>query len=436
MAKESKKIIIDDLEEGADLESQQDIKVKKSKGWQNLVKRSDQVEDEVEKFYNSQEFNHLQKPTVIGLGRSWLILLMIVVFGLILGGLSIFFILTRTEINFLGTKIDLAKYFPTQEITVVTEKKVTVTNDVRLAGLIQDLNTKTFRIFKTKLVPENEPLLFLEQIYAPWQIMARGLVISADGWLITAGNLDSETSYVAINDDNLIFSIEEIIIDSITDLKLVKILAENLEPVKFSLINEITPGRQVIIVDKFNNLNLTSISRIKARNIYQTEDLVRSTDRLTDFLRLDSETSMAFFPNAFIFGLDGRAIGLIMKEKVVPFWFLADKLEQVLHNKKFNRPYLGIDYLRIEEAPGLTSPLFKNFSNGAIVYGPPVADSPAAQADVKNADVIIKFNDITLDRDQDLTDLVQEKNPGDIISLTILRKGEKIVIQVELGELQ
>ena len=432
----TKKIIIDDLNK-ENRQEREDVEVEKSRRWERRQNYQNNVEEEVENFYQNKEFDRLQKPAVVK-PRLWLTVFISLVCGLIAGGLAVFFIFTNSSVNLpWGKKIDLAKFLPTQETTLVTEKNVTVTNDLRLQKLSQDLFGQTLRIFKAKIIPENGQLSFLEQIYAPWQIIIQGVPVTGDGWLIGGGDLDGQTKYVALDNNNKIFVVEEIIQDPVTGVSFLKVAAnEKLKPVGFVLIDEITPGRQILILDKFKNLHLTEVSQPEARDIYKTEDLVYSTDEFSDFLRLDFETSISNVPNSLIFGLDGKLIGLIVRERVIPAWYFAGKIDRILQDKKVSRVYLGIDYLRLEQAPGLTSPLFKDLANGAIVYGSPEENSPAAQAGVKNADVIIKVDDVVLNQDQNLTYLIQQKNPGEKVVLTILRDKEESTLEIELEEMK
>ncbi len=429
MDKEAKKVtVVDDIAEKGN------IKVKESKRARLDKGREEEVEDGVEKLYHNKEFDHLNKPAMARRGQVGLVIFLAIIFGLFSGIAGSIFILTRETIKipFLE-EIDLTRFFPTREITLMTEKKVTVTTDLRLSWLTKELAPRMVRIFKAKSVPEGERLPFLEQIYAPWQTKSLALIITSDGWLISGADFDEEEEYVILTDENKVFPVEEIIQDSLTKINFLKISAEDLAVVKFASIDGLTQGRQVIILDKFKKLHFTEISQPGARNIYKTDDLVRSTDRFSEFLRLDVETPVAIFPDVPIFGLDGSVIGIVSQGKIIPVWQFKSLITQVLRDKKITRSYLGIDYLRIEEAPGLVSPLFKDLTNGAIVYGPPVANSPAERGGIKNADIIVKADGLSLSANQNLTCLVQNKAVGEEIELTILRAGEEMNIVFEVG---
>jgi len=62
-----------------------------------------------------------------------------------------------------------------------------------------------------------------------------------------------------------------------------------------------------------------------------------------------------------------------------------------------------------------------------------VDDSPAEKAGLEEDDIITAFDGKVVRDDDDLTDLVQDANPGDTVSLTIVRDGKEQQIKVELG---
>ena len=430
MVKESKKVnVSDDLGE-------EDIIIKKSKRLSPKKENSRRVENEVSKFYNNKEYDHLQKPVPQKKGLVWLIIVWSVVFGLISGTVASLFVLTHETIKvpFKQDPINLTRFFPTRELKTITEKNITVLAETRMSEVIKDINLKTGRIFKAK---QEENLSFLDQIYAPWQINGLGLFISEDGWLITGAIFEPQVDYVVIDGENKIWPIKKIITDSLTKISFCKIEGNGFAEIELGEKDKVSQGQQVFVLDESEKVYLTEISQIYAKDINKTEDLVYSTDRFVHTFLLGFETSVRDFPQALIFGLNGEMIGMILQKKVIPSWQISPLIKQVLSGQEdIIHPFLGIDYLRLEQAPGLTSSRFKGLTRGAIVYGPPNEDSPALKAGIKNADVIIKIDDIVLSQDQDLTYLIQNKTPGQEIEITVLRDEQEKIFNVVLEELK
>ncbi len=429
MAKDpTKKInIADNLEEG---EGKGEIEVKKSQRMNALEERQNKTEKVISDFYQDKEFS-FQGPDHSHKGLIWLMIIWSIAFGLIAGTVASFFVLTRETITipFINKEIKLAGILPTKEVGSVTEKNVTVLAETRMEDLINNFSGKIVKIFKAKT---KEQVNFLEQIYAPWQTLGLGAFISSDGWLITAYNFEPEVEYVILDGENKIIPVDKIINDPVTGLSFCKINKENVSAFELEKKEEIISGQQAVILDKLQNVNLTVISRPLARNIFKTEDLVYSTDKFSEFLRLNvSETA---FPQSLIFGLNGKLLGLISLQRSIPAWQIQPLINQIIATQEIKRPFLGFDYLRIDQVPGLTSPLFKDLTKGLIVYGSPIENSPASKSGIKNADIIVKVNDQVLDKDGDLTYLVLRKIPGDEIGITVLRDGKEVVLKIILEE--
>ncbi len=430
MPAKKKKIVIN-IEEKENVDG---VNIKKSSRSQSLEKHQHTVNDHVDEFYNSQKFSSMDRPQNKSLGWAG-VLVIAIIFGLIAGFASTVFILQRQKIEFpFGIKIDIGRFSSNQEQKMTEEKNITITSEDYLTGLRTELQNKVVRIFPAKIVSEQTALGFLEQIYAPWQTLGLGAVLSSDGWLMTTVDLIEGQNYVALDQNNKILPIEQIILDPISKVNFLKITAQDLPVIALAKTKEALPFAKVIIFDKFRNLHLTEVSNPTATIVYETEDLVRSADKFSDYLRLNKETSILSFPNGLLFNAKGSLLGLVSNDKIVPVWHIPNCLDHILEKGKIRRLYLGIDYIRSEEAPGLLNNYFKDLTYGVIVYGPPLSDSPADRSGIKNADIIIKADGIILGPEQNLTYLVQEKFPGDQINLTVLRQGEEMEFNIVLEE--
>ncbi|OQX71339.1 hypothetical protein B6D52_01780 [Candidatus Parcubacteria bacterium 4484_255] len=430
MPNKKKKIIVN-IEEKENVDG---VNIKKSSRSQSLEKHQDNVSNHINEFYNNQKFSSMDRPHNKGLGWGG-VLVIAIIFGLIAGFTSTVFILQHRKIEFpFGIKIDIGEFSSNQGQKVIEEKNITITSEEYLINLSTELQNKIVRIFPAKIVSGQVSLSFLEQIYAPWQTLGLGVILSPDGWLMTTVELNKGKDYIALDKNNKIFAIEQIVSDPFSKVNFLKIAGQDLPVVDLAKTKEALPGTTVVIFDKFRNLYLTEISNPIATTVYKTEDLVRSTDRFSDCLRLNKEISISSFPNGLLFNAKGSLLGLVSIDRIIPAWHLPNCLNHILQNGEIKRLYLGIDYVKIEEAPGLLNKYFKDLSYGLIVYGPPLSGSPADKAGIKNADVIIKADGLILGPDQDLTYLIQEKFPGDQINLTVLRQGEEMEFNIILEE--
>ncbi len=104
------------------------------------------------------------------------------------------------------------------------------------------------------------------------------------------------------------------------------------------------------------------------------------------------------------------------------------------------RPWLGIRYVMLDDARAEEAGLPK-LQRGA--YIPPseeadapgvLPDSPAAEAGLREGDVIVKLNNRLLTEDDNLAALLNEYDPGDTVALDVLRDGTVLPVTVTLGE--
>jgi serine protease Do len=409
-------------------ESAKEIKIKEASRFST---EKEKIDGQIEKIY-SEEIEKLEKP-IYSFGRIfWSILIFSLIFGFIAGTLGGFFILTREKfkIPFLR-EIDLKKYFPTKEITITTEKKITISQDLRVAELTEELIPQ---IAKIALANTNKNSSLLDQIYTPSEILSQGFILTNDGWLVfplTTSLTDLQKNYVVII-ENKIMPIEKIISDPVTQTIFVKINASNLKTFQISNREEITPGQQVLIFNPENKLILNKISHPRYHQIIKKEDLIHSTDHFSDFILLENELSSDLIGSP-VFSLDKSILGLsIDKNLVRPIWQLKNIIPLILEEKRIIRPYLGLNYLKLSEAIGIDDPRFKNFDNGVIVWGTPAKNSPAAKAGLKNGDLIIKIDGLPINGRYNLTDLVQEHKPNETIEITFIREGEEKTVKVVL----
>jgi S1-C subfamily serine protease len=63
-----------------------------------------------------------------------------------------------------------------------------------------------------------------------------------------------------------------------------------------------------------------------------------------------------------------------------------------------------------------------------------LGDGPAAKAGIEVGDIITRFGDKDITKMEDVTDLLLDYNPGDKVTVTVLRNGEQKDLEIELGK--
>jgi serine protease Do len=105
--------------------------------------------------------------------------------------------------------------------------------------------------------------------------------------------------------------------------------------------------------------------------------------------------------------------------------------QQIIQKGYFSRPYMGINFQPI--TPDIATRY--NLPAQWGVYIMKVSDgSPASAAGLQQGDIITKVGGVTLDETHSYVNTLFTYKPGDQITLTILRDGKDMPVQITLGE--
>jgi S1-C subfamily serine protease len=106
---------------------------------------------------------------------------------------------------------------------------------------------------------------------------------------------------------------------------------------------------------------------------------------------------------------------------------IAAELEQ---KGRIEHAYLGVSYIPL--TPAIAAQLGVNVEQGAAVMAV-APGSPAAQAGITRGDVITEVDGTDVKSESDLTRLIDAKEPGDKVTLTVVRGNDTREIEVTLG---
>jgi S1-C subfamily serine protease len=104
---------------------------------------------------------------------------------------------------------------------------------------------------------------------------------------------------------------------------------------------------------------------------------------------------------------------------------------QILDRGYFSRPFMGISYQAV-------SPDIAGAYNLPVQWGAYVtkvaAGSPASQAGLQVDDIITSIDNVKMDETHNYLNILYTYKPGDQVTLTVMRNGSQITLQVTLGE--
>jgi S1-C subfamily serine protease len=122
----------------------------------------------------------------------------------------------------------------------------------------------------------------------------------------------------------------------------------------------------------------------------------------------------------------------------IPIDDIKGLISQVLKSGTFSRPFLGVRYFSL--TPAVAKEYALPVSQGAYLApsgisgsSPVVPGSPAERAGLQAGDIVTEVNGKSVDYKHSLTTLLNHYQPGDEVTLKVLRDGKTISVHVTLG---
>jgi serine protease Do len=280
-----------------------------------------------------------------------------------------------------------------------------------------------------------------------------GFIVSSDGLVLTNKHVvsDKEAEYTVLTNDGKKYPAKVLALDPVQDLAVIKIENEA-DAVIFPFVklgdsDSLQIGQAVITIGnalgEFRNTVSAGVVSGLGRTI--TASGGGLTETIEDVIQTDAAINSGNSGGPLL-NLKGEVIGIntaIVSDAqnigfAIPINKAKKDIESVKNDGKIVYPFLGIRYVLVNEE-------LKSKNNLSVDYGvwvqkgnngePAVtADSAAEKAGIKESDIILEFNGEKITADNSLSDIIQKYNPGDKVSLKILRGKNEINLEVTLGE--
>lgn len=271
-----------------------------------------------------------------------------------------------------------------------------------------------------------------QQRQQPVQGSGSGVIISSDGYIVTNNHVinGADKIEVVLNDKRS-FAATLVGTDPTTDIALVKIEADGLQPLAFGNSDDVRIGEWVLAVG--NPFNLTStvtagIVSAKGRHV----GINTSNMAIESFIQTDAAVNPGNSGGALV-NTRGEVIGINTAiasptgsfsgySFAVPANIAQKVAQDLMTYGEVQRALLGV---RIKDVDAQTATdLGLKRPEGVMVAS--VADGGAAKAaGVKEQDVILKVDDEAVNSVPDLQSRVAQHRPGDSVKLTIFRDGKE-----------
>lgn len=270
--------------------------------------------------------------------------------------------------------------------------------------------------------------------------LGSGIIVTKDGYILTNNHVVDDADKVTVTlNDNRTFDAKVIGTDAASDLAVIKIDAKDLPVLPLGNSDAVRVGDVALAIGNPLGVGQTVTSGIISAKGRSTG--AGSAESFEDFIQTDAPINQGNSGGALI-NTSGELVGInsqILSPSggnigigfAIPSNMAKNVMDQLVKNGKVRRGFLGVSLQPI------TSDLAASFKlsepRGALA-AQVEAGSPAERAGLKRGDVITAINGTSVTDTNSLRNRIAATQPGEQVSLTVLRNGAEQKIQATLGE--
>ncbi|HXE58883.1 MAG TPA: Do family serine endopeptidase [Gemmatimonadales bacterium] len=275
-----------------------------------------------------------------------------------------------------------------------------------------------------------------------------GFIVSRDGYILTNNHVIEGAEQITVGlFDKREFRARVVGTDPLTDVAVLKIDADHLQPAALGNSDEVRVGEWVLAIgnplgDALTFTVTSGIVSAKGRRLQglPSRDLRRS---IHDFIQTDAAINPGNSGGPLV-NTRGEVIGInsaIASETgfysgygfAIPINLVTAVMNQLIATGKVSRAQLGI---HIEDATANDAAYVGLDSVYGVIIQNFAENSPAKRAGLQEGDVIIRVDDRVVTHTAQLQQLIGFRRPGETVKVTVARKGGlRKTYEVRLAEL-
>ena len=268
-----------------------------------------------------------------------------------------------------------------------------------------------------------------------------GFIFSKDGYVLTNFHVVEDSSSITVSMyDGTTYDAALVGYDESNDVAVLKIDAQNLTPVVLGNSDNLNVGDSVVAIG--NPLGELTFSLTAGAISAKDREITMSNGITMRLFQTDCAINSGNSGGA-LFNLYGEVIGITNAKYssnssteasidnigfAIPINKARSIAESIIEKGYVSRPYIGVSVTTVsEESQSYGLP------QGAAVRS--VAEGgPAAAGGLKANDIITHINGTQIADRTDLVDAVNNAKAGDVLKLTVYRKGSILELSITVGE--
>ena len=276
---------------------------------------------------------------------------------------------------------------------------------------------------------------------------ASGVIMREDGYIVTnyhviPSSTEPNKAVWAQTRDGNVYQAFVVGYDRRTDIAVLKINASQLTPVPIDNDLEVNVGDVVLTIGNPNNLGQTVTHGIisataRTGSGLLTRDQMNIREGLQDLIQTDAPINQGNSGGALV-NTNGTLIGINTASFnnyrygtygigfAVPTKLAVLVMDEIIQHGRVIRGYLGIS------DDGTTILPNSNFVGVRVGFIDPLG--PAADADIRIGDIIVKVNDAQITNLRSLIDIISGTAPGTTLTFTLIRNNETLSVPITLIE--
>jgi S1-C subfamily serine protease len=272
-----------------------------------------------------------------------------------------------------------------------------------------------------------------------------GFITSTDGEIITNAHVVAGADEVQVTlKDGRSFTGRVMGADSVTDVAVIKIEADNLPTVALSDSDRLQPGEWAIAIGNPLGLDSTVTAGIISATGRSSSE-VGVPDKRVDFIQTDAAINPGNSGGPLL-NLSGEVIGvntaIIQGAQGLGFAIPINTVQrissQLIQNGRVEHAYLGIQMVTL--SPQMKETInsdpnrpFEVEDDAGVLIAQVVPNSPAAQGGLQPGDVIVAIAGQPVKDGADVQQAVEDSSVGQDLAMTLRREGREQTITVRPG---